>query len=86
MVVDIIKWFHQVMGQPSEKRLCEMLKQGYHHPKLHYHIDRLKYKDFQVNELVGRGYGLLHEREVWITPWEEVSIDLIGLWKVKVNG
>jgi hypothetical protein len=23
---------------------------------------------------------------VWIAPWEEVAIDLIGPWKVEVNG
>jgi hypothetical protein len=23
---------------------------------------------------------------VWIAPWEEVAINLIGPWKVKVNG
>ena len=28
---------------------------------------------------------MLPEREVRIAPWEEVAIDLIGPWKVKVN-
>ncbi len=45
MVVDTVKWFHQVMGHPGEKGLCATLNQHYHHPKLHYHIDRLKCKD-----------------------------------------
>jgi hypothetical protein len=44
MLVDTIKWFHQVMGHPSEKRLCEMLNQCYHHPKLHYHMIDLSVK------------------------------------------
>jgi hypothetical protein len=39
MVVDTVKWFHQVMGHPDEKRLQDTLNQHYHHPKLHYHID-----------------------------------------------
>ncbi len=47
MVVDTVKWFHQVMGHPGEKRLQQMLNQRYHHPKLRYHIDRLKRKDCQ---------------------------------------
>jgi hypothetical protein len=47
MVVDTIKWFHQVMGHPGEKRSREMLNQHHHHPKLCYHIDRLKCKDCQ---------------------------------------
>jgi hypothetical protein len=74
MVVDTINWFHQVMGHPGEKRLHETLNQRYHHPKLHYHIDRLKCKDCQKYILAGHGYDLLPEQEVRITPWEEVSI------------
>jgi hypothetical protein len=36
--------------------------------------------------LADRGYGLLPKQEVQIAPWEEVAIELIGPWKVKVNG
>jgi hypothetical protein len=45
MVVDTVKWFHQVMGHPGEKRLQETLNQHYYHPQLRYHIDKLKCKD-----------------------------------------
>jgi hypothetical protein len=44
---------------------------------LRYHIDKLKCKDCQKHKLAGRGRT---------APWEEVAIDLIGPWKVKVNG
>ncbi len=37
-VVDVTKWFHQVMGHPGEKRLCETLNQCYHHTKLYYQL------------------------------------------------
>jgi hypothetical protein len=53
---------------------------------LRYHIDKLKYKDCQKYKLAGRGYGLLPKQEVWIAPWEEVAINLIRPWKVKVIG
>jgi hypothetical protein len=46
-VVDTYKWFHQVMGHPGEKRLHDLLNQCHHHPKLRYHIDKLKCKDCQ---------------------------------------
>jgi hypothetical protein len=39
MIVDTVKWFHQVMGHPGEKRLQDTLNQRYHHPKLRYHIE-----------------------------------------------
>ncbi len=86
IVVDTVKRFYQVMGHPGEKRLEETLNQHYYHPRLRYHIDKLKFKDCQKHKLAGRGYGLLPEQEVRIAPWEEVAIDLIGPWKVKVNG
>jgi hypothetical protein len=85
MVVDTVKWFHQVMGHSGENRFRETLNQLYHHPKLRYHIDKLKYKDCQKHKLAGHGYGLLPKQEVGIAPWEEVAINLIGPWKVKVN-
>ncbi len=78
MVVDAVKWFHQVMGHPGDNRLWETLNQCYYHPKLCHHIDKLKCKDCQKYKLAGRGYGLLPKREVWIASWEEVAIDLIG--------
>jgi hypothetical protein len=68
MVVDTVKWFHQVMGHPGEKRLQVTLNQCCHHPKLHYHINRLKWKDFQKYKLAGCDYGLLTKQEVRIAP------------------
>jgi hypothetical protein len=86
MIVDTVKWFHQVMGHPGEKRLRDTLNQHYHHPRWCYHNDKLKCKDCQKYKLAGSDYGLLPEQEVRIAPWEEVAINLIGSWKVKVNG
>ncbi len=86
MVVDTVKWFHQVMGHPGERRLQDTLNQGCHHTKLRYHIDKLKCKECQKCKLAGRGYGLLPKQEVRIAPREEVAVNLIGPWKVKVNG
>jgi hypothetical protein len=59
MVVDTVKWFHQVMGHPGEKRLRKLLNQHYYYPRLRYHNDKLKYKDCQKHKLTGCGYGLL---------------------------
>jgi hypothetical protein len=86
MVVDTVKWFHQVMGHPGEKRLTGTLNQHYFHPKLCYHIVKLKSKDCQKHKLESRVYGLLTKQEVQIAPWEEVASNLIGPGKVKVNG
>jgi hypothetical protein len=66
--------------------LHEMLNQVDHHPKLQYQIDELKYKECQKYKLAGRSHHLLPKQEVRIAPWKEVTINLIGPWKVKVNG
>ncbi len=59
MVVDTVKWFHQVMGHPGEKRLQEVLNQRYYHPRLRYHIEILKFEDCQKHKLEGCGYSFL---------------------------
>ena len=86
MIEQTVHWFHKLMGHPGQKRLRETLRQRYYHPKLRYHIDKFKCEHCQRHKLSGRGYGLLREREMRIAPWEEVAIDLIGPWQVKVNG
>ncbi len=55
-------------------------------PQIEHHIDKLKCKDCQKHILAGHGRGLLPKQEVQIAPWEEVAINLIRPWKVKVNG
>jgi hypothetical protein len=85
MLEETVKWFHQVMGHPGEKRLRETLQQRYYHSKLRYTIDKFKCEHCQRHKLSGKGYGLLPEREMRIAPWEEVAIDLIGPWTIKVN-
>ncbi len=46
----------------------------------------MKCKDCQKHDLAGHGSGLPPKQEVQIAPWEEVAINLIGPWKIKVNG
>ena len=53
---------------------------------LRRNIDRHKCEHCLRHKLPGKGYGLLPEREMRITSWEEVAIDLIGPWTIKVHG
>ena len=85
MLEETVKWFHQVMGHPGEKRLRQTLQQRYYHSKLRYTIDKFKCEHCQWHKLSGKGYGLFPEREMRTAPWEEVAINLIGPWMVKVN-
>jgi transposase InsO family protein len=64
----------------------DTLMQRYHHHRLRKTIDEYKCKECQHHKLASKGYGLLPKRQVRIPPWEEVAINLIGPWKIKVNG
>eukprot|EP00956_Cyclotella_meneghiniana_P002840 scaffold3364_cov52-Cyclotella_meneghiniana.AAC.1 len=86
MVPQVVQWFHQVLGHPGQTRLRDTLMQRYYHPQLRRHIDQFQCEHCQRYKLAGKGYGLLPERQVRVPPWEEVAIDLIGPWKVNVNG
>ena len=86
MLEETVAWFHQVMGHPGQDRLRRTLVQRYHHNQLRRTIDKFRCEHCLRHKLSGKGYGLLPEREMRIAPWEEVAIDLIGPWKVKVHG
>ena len=64
MVNPTMKWFHMVTGHPGQKRLFLTLNAEYYRDKLRYYCDRYLCTDCQKYKLDGRGYGLLHEREI----------------------
>ena len=41
--------------------------------------------DCQKNKLLGRGYGHLPPWHAQLIPWNEVAVDCIGPWKIKVG-
>ena len=86
MLEETVHWFHQVMGHPGQTRLRNTLNQRYHHHLLRQTIDKHRCEHCLRHKLPGKGFGLLPERDLRMVPWEEVAIDLIGPWKVKVNG
>lgn len=73
------------MGHPGHDRLRNTLNQRYHHHLLHQTIGKFRCEHRLRHMLQGRGCGLFPGREMLISPWEEVPIDLIGLWKDKVH-
>ena len=85
LLTDTVKRFYHVIAYPGNRRFCDTLSQHYHQPKLRYHLDRLKCRDWQQHKLAGHCYGLLPKRKVRITPWEEVTLDMVGPWNVKIN-
>jgi transposase InsO family protein len=66
--------------------LYEQIRQRYYNRDLRRYIDNFNCEFCQRNQLDGRGYGLLPEREVRSIPFEECAVDLIGPWIVQVRG
>ena len=88
MLQDMVMFFHKVLGHAGEVRVYDSIRARFHHPKLKAMVEEVR-KSCQVcrqHKLQGPGYGELSARQVTIAPWEEVHIDLIGPWKVPVNG
>ena len=66
--------------------LTVVVTKRYYHSSLRDVIDEFQCAHCQKHKLDGRGYGLLPERDLKEQPFEEVAVDLIGPWKVQING
>ena len=72
-------------GHPGEKRLELTLRSRFFHPELRHLVKKFKCDLCQRHKLPGKGYGLLPERDITTQPFQEVAVDLIGPWPVKVG-
>lgn len=55
-------------------------------PGLKNRISRFNCAVCQWNKQLEKGYGYLPERVTRLMPWDKVAVDLIGPWKLTVNG
>ena len=85
MLHKMVSWFHRVLGHLGIIRLRDTLQQRYYRPQFRKTIIEYKCGHLQEHKLSGKGFGLLPDRDVQVTLWTEVAIDLIGPCKVKVN-
>jgi hypothetical protein len=83
-----IMWYHVTMGHPGISRLYATIKRHFHHKQLRNRIEQLvgACDTCQRSKSGARQYGELPVRDVRVAPWYEVHVDLIGPWKVSVNG
>ena len=61
---------------------CEVVS----HLGLRATVDQYRCEECQKNKLLGAGYGLLPPRQAPFMLWSEVAVDLIGPWKIDLNG
>jgi len=86
VIEPLLRWYHQVLGHPGQKRLWAAVSQRYHHHELRKYCDRFQCDACQKHKLDGRGYGLLPERDVEAQPFTDVAVDLIGPWNIELEG
>ena len=84
----IIDWYHQVLSHTGYMRIYGTISSIMHHEKLKSRCqERIKSCNIcQRSKLPGRGYGHLPPREANNMPWQEIAVDLIGPWTLKIRG
>ena len=85
---DTIHWYHQVLNHTGVTRLYDTITMNFYNSRLRTRIDQIvtTCDVCQRMKLPGKGYGELPPREPRMVPWQEIAVDLIGPWTIKVNG
>ena len=86
-LTNIVKWYHQVLNHVGMTRLHLTISTHFYHPQLRQTVDRIVQECpiCQKYKLAGPGYGQLPPRNAPLVPWDEVAVDLIGPWNIKMN-
>jgi transposase InsO family protein len=88
MVDHLVNWYHITLNHIGITRLYETIATHFHYPRLKAIVEqRVSNCDVcQRNKATGPGYGELPERDAQLLPWNEVAVDLIGPWRISING
>eukprot|EP00957_Ditylum_brightwellii_P010772 816324-Ditylum_brightwellii.AAC.2 len=55
-------------------------------PGLRHACENYKCASCQMNRQPGPGYGMLPPRLAPLMPWSDIAVDLIGPWKINIQG
>ena len=85
---NIVRWYHAVLNHVGMTRLHLTIATHFYHPQLRFVVNTVvrECTICQRYKLAGPGYGKLPPREANLAPWDEVAVDLIGIWKIEING
>ena len=89
MITRLIEFYHHATAHAlGESRLYQTISRHFYHPLLVYaiHVYISRCKTCQRMKKGARPYGLLAPRDTTIAPWEEVHVDSIGPWSIKLRG
>ena len=84
----LVKWYHlSSVHMQGMDRLEGTIQQLFYHPRLRDEVRRQLSPcvTCQLNRRQGQQFGALAAREAIAIPWQEVHLDTIGPWKLRVN-
>ena len=86
LIHDMIKWYHETLGHCGTQKLYDTIRSRFYSPNLSVLCREFKCdKNCQQYKQLGRQFGHLPPRNALVAPWDEVAVDLIGSWKIKVK-
>ncbi len=82
----IINWYHQMLAHVGMTRLNATIATHFCPPTLKARVEHIVRvcEACQRTKLPGTGFGELPPRNALFLPWSEVTVDLIGPWKITV--
>jgi hypothetical protein len=85
--IPLIEWYHTALNHAGSSRLLDTLHHGFYSPRLKHHVETYVHHCAicQRNKRGGRGYGELPPRVTNHAPWNEVAVDLIGPWSIRLQ-
>ena len=88
LVTDVIDWYHIYLQHPGITRTLATINTIFYAPKLMNRVqERIgRCRPCMRQKNIGPGYGHIPERGDYPHPFEEVAVDLLGPWKIKVGG
>ena len=86
LIQRLMVWYHLVLGHCGKERLYKTISRRFYHVGLKDKVEKMQCATCQRNKQLGRGYGQLPERIARLMPWDTVAIDLIGPWRLTING
>jgi Integrase zinc binding domain len=86
-VSNATRWYHPALGHIGARRLLDTIQLHFYAPGLQQHVENItgSCDACQRMKQPGRPYGFLAAREAGLLPWNEVAVDSIGPWTLKVG-
>lgn len=78
-------WFHAMLGHPGSRCMHAMLQAWSHHPHLCLYIEKFACNRCQYAKPSGSSHGLRPDWNIYGAHWEEVVVDLIGIWPASTS-